>query len=182
VEALLDVSRMEQHVFELALASCNLIDIVREVVSAQQQLRAEPAIRLVLPEQERIAIIADSDRIGQVLINYLTNAFKYAPSNQEVVVGLEVEGSTARVFVRDRGPGLTALQQQQVWQRFYRAGTGVNQRAERGGLGLGLYIAKIIIEQHNGQVGVESMPGEGTTFWFTLPISDMQQFAENSGG
>ncbi|MBV9230800.1 MAG: PAS domain S-box protein [Chloroflexi bacterium] len=172
VEALLDVSRMEQHVFELALTTCNLIDIVQEVVSAQQRVGVQPPLRLILPPQEQILITADSDRIGQVLINYLTNAFKYAPINQEVVVGVEMEGANVRVLVRDQGPGLTALQRQQVWERFYRAGTSVNRRTEPGGLGLGLYIAKLIVEQHRGQVGVESTPGEGSTFWFTLPVSD----------
>ncbi len=71
--------------------------------------------------------------------------------------------------VRDQGPGLTAEQQQRVWERFYQVTTPGRQGPD-GGLGLGLAIARAIVEQHQGQVGVESAPGRGSTFWFTLPI------------
>jgi signal transduction histidine kinase len=104
-----------------------------------------------------------------VLTNYLTNAFKYAPVAQVVSVFLEVEGSIARVSVRDQGPGLTPDQQQRVWDRFYQVAAPGYQGPE-GGLGLGLAIARAIVEQHHGQVGVESVPGQGSTFWFTLPL------------
>jgi len=82
-----------------------------------------------------------------------------------------VAGSVARVSVCDQGPGLTPEQQQRVWERFYQVAAPGHQGPE-GGLGLGLPIAKAIIEQHLGQVGVESAPGRGTTFWFTLPLAD----------
>jgi signal transduction histidine kinase len=104
-----------------------------------------------------------------VLTNYLTNALRYSPANKTIVVGLTVEGRSARVFVRDQGLGLTSEQQQNIWERFYQTEPATHRSSE-GGLGLGLYIAKIIVQQHGGQVGVESKIGQGSTFWFTLPL------------
>ena len=170
VEELLDVSRLDMHKFELLLQRENLVTIVQETVANQQQAARTRDIELVLPPDKVVPVIADAGRIGQVLTNYLTNALKYAPVGQVVSVYLEVEVDIARVSVRDQGPGLTPDQQQWVWERFYQAGAAGHQGAD-GGLGLGLAIAKAIIEQHHGQVGVESTPGRGSTFWFTLPLA-----------
>ena len=115
-------------------------------------------------------VIVDAGRVGQVLTNYLINAFKYAPVDQAVSVRLEVVESSARVSVRDQGPGLTPEEQQHVWEHFYQTEPSM-YRGTGGGLGLGLAIAKAIVEQHQGQVGVESAPGQGSTFWFTLPLA-----------
>ncbi len=87
---------------------------------------------------------------GQVLTNYLANALKYAPVDQPVSVRLEVAASSARVSVRDLGMGLTAEQQQWVWERFYQVAAPGHQGPD-GGLGLGLAIARAIVEQHHGQ-------------------------------
>ena len=115
-------------------------------------------------------MIADAGRIGQVLTNYLTNALKYAPVDRVTCVRLEVTGTDARVSVCDQGPGLTPEQQQRVWERFYQVAAPGQQGPDRG-LGLGLAIAMAIVEQHQGQVGVENAPGRGSTFWFTLPLA-----------
>jgi signal transduction histidine kinase len=87
-----------------------------------------------------------------------------------VQVGLAVVGSQARVWVSDQGPGLPAAEQERIWERFHRA-QGVEVQYGTGvGLGLGLSISRTIIEHHQGQVGVESAPGKGSTFWFMLPL------------
>jgi len=169
VEDLLEVSRLELHKFELSVHPENLVPIVQETVANQQQAARSRHIELVLPPEEVVLVPADAGRVGQVLTNYLTNALKYAPGDQPISVRLEVAGTTARVSVRDQGPGLTAEQQQRVWERFYQVTTPGRQGPD-GGLGLGLAIARAIVEQHQGQVGVESAPGRGSTFWFTLPI------------
>ena len=169
VEELLEVSRLELHKFELSLHRENLVTIVQETVANQQQAARTRQIELILPPDEVVPVLADAGRIGQVLTNYLTNAFRYAPLDQPIAVRLEVEASSARVSVRDQGPGLTPEQQQRVWERFYQVAAPGRQGPE-GGLGLGLAIAKAIVEQHQGQVGVESAPGHGATFWFTLQI------------
>ncbi|HXR66660.1 MAG TPA: ATP-binding protein, partial [Ktedonobacteraceae bacterium] len=130
-------------------------------------------IELLLPAQTSIPVAVDADRIDQVLTNYLTNAFKYSPAGQPVRVELSVEGCMARVSVSDQGSGLTEEQQQHVWDRFYQTEAAAQPGSERG-LGLGLYIVRTIIAQHQGQVGVESSCGQGTTFWFMLPLADEQ--------
>jgi PAS domain S-box-containing protein len=169
VEELLEVSRLEMHKFDLSLHRENLVTIVQETVANQQQAAPTRHIELALPADERVPVLADAGRIGQALSNYLTNALKYAPVEQPVSVHLEVAGSSARVSVRDQGPGLTPEQQQRIWEQFYQVAAPGLQGPE-GGLGLGLAIARAIVEQHQGQVGVESAPGHGATFWFTLPI------------
>jgi len=170
VEELLDVSRLEMHKFELSMQQENLVTIVQEIVANQQQAARTRQIELDLPPDEVVPVIGDAGRIGQVLTNYLTNALKYAPVERVVSVRLEVAGSRARVSVRDQGPGLTPEQQQRIWERFYQVSAPGHQGRD-GGLGLGLAIAKSIVEQHHGQVGVESVPDHGATFWFTVPIA-----------
>jgi PAS domain S-box-containing protein len=168
VEELLEVSRLEMHKFELSVQGENLVTIVEETVANQRQAARTREIELILTE-ETVPVLVDAGRIGQVLTNYLTNALKYSPVDSMVSVRLEVTGIVARVSVCDQGPGLTLEQQLRVWERFYQAAPG-RQGAE-GGLGLGLAIAKAIVEQHRGQVGVEIAPGRGSTFWFTLPLA-----------
>jgi len=169
VEELLEVSRLEMRQFELSMHPENLVTIVQETVANQQQAACTRQIELALPPDEVVPVLADAGRVEQALTNYLTNALKYAPVDQVISVRLEVEVSSARVSVCDQGPGLTPEQQQRVWERFYQVAAPGHQGPE-GGLGLGLAIAKVIIEQHHGQVGVQSAPGKGSTFWFTLPL------------
>jgi PAS domain S-box-containing protein len=170
VEELLEVTRLELHKFQFSLQRENLVTIVQETVANQQQAARTRQIELFLPPDEVVPVLADAGRIGQVLTNYLTNALKYAPADQPVSVRLEVEGSFVRVSVCDQGPGLTPEQQQRVWERFYQVAAPGRQGPD-GGLGLGLAISRAIIEQHQGQVGVQSAPAQGSTFWFTLPLS-----------
>ena len=96
-------------------------------------------------------------------------------------VGLEVTESQARVWVRDQGPGLSAAEQERIWERFYRAQNVEVQYGTGVGLGLGLSISRTIIEHHQGQVGVESAPGKGSTFWFSLPLASEEQSEQGSG-
>jgi len=171
VEELLDVSRLVMHKFELSVQRENLVTIVQETVGNQQQAARTRHIELALPEAEEVPVIVDAGRIGQALTNYLVNALKYAPVDQPVSVRLEVAESSARVSVRDLGPGLTPEEQRHIWEHFYQTEPSM-YRGTGGGLGLGLAIAKAIVEQHQGQVGVESAPGRGSTFWFTLPLAN----------
>jgi signal transduction histidine kinase len=171
VNDLLDTARIQSGRLELDLKPMDLIDIVRATVEEQCQAFPERSIAIQVPEAE-VRVFADAERIGQVITNFLTNAFKYSQEDAPVEMGVEVEGSLARAWVRDRGPGLLPSDQERIWERFYRVRGTEIQSGSGVGLGLGLHISKTIIEQHHGQVGVQSTPGQGATFWFTLGLAD----------
>ncbi|HET9111025.1 MAG TPA: ATP-binding protein, partial [Ktedonobacterales bacterium] len=168
---LLDTSRIQAGKLELRAEPCDLATIVREATQEQRVAWPARVITLDIPRRSTIPLVADMDRIGQVVTNLLTNALKYSAEDRPVAVYVRVDSETAWVEVRDQGPGLTAEQQARLWERFYRV-PGIEQQSGSGvGLGLGLHICKTIIERHGGQVGVESEPGVGSAFWFTLPLA-----------
>ena len=171
VSDLLDISRLQADKLELRLVSCDLATIVFEMVEDQRTTTLKRAIYLEMAEEETVPVIADPERIGQVISNYLTNAQKYSPEGRPVVVRLKKEANNVRVSVQDEGPGLTPEEQVQIWDRFYQVEGIKRQRGSSVGLGLGLNICRAIIEQHQGEVGVESTKGAGSTFWFTLPLA-----------
>jgi len=169
VSDLLDVSRIYADKLELRIEQCDITAIVRRTVADQANIVAPRSISLETVA-EAIAVMVDADRLEQVLNNYLSNALKYSESTHPVNVCLEHSGDSIRVSVRDTGPGLTPAQQQHIWERFYRV-DGVTVKTGSGvGLGLGLHICRTLIERQGGRVGVESTLGEGSTFWFSLPI------------
>jgi signal transduction histidine kinase len=171
VSDLLDVSRIQAGHLHQRLEPVDVLALVRDAAEEQRQAHPTRTIRLVLPSQAEILVRADADRLGQVVANYLTNALKYSFEECPIEVGIERQQEQVRVWVHDQGPGLTAAQQEHVWERFYRV-PGVEVRSGSGiGLGLGLHICKTIVEGHHGQVGVESAPGEGSTFWFAVPLA-----------
>jgi PAS domain S-box-containing protein len=172
VSDLLDISRLQADKLELRLLPCDLTTIVLEMVEDQRSTTIKRAIRLDTPQGMTVPVIADPERIGQVINNYLTNALKYSQEGRPVDVQLKKEENVVRVLVRDEGPGLTPEEQVQVWDRFYQVEGIKRQRGSSVGLGLGLNICRAIIEQHQGEVGVESTKGIGSTFWFTLPLAD----------
>jgi signal transduction histidine kinase len=118
-----------------------------------------------------VAVMADASRIEQVVTNYLSNALKYSREDRPVVVRLDVDGETARVAVRDEGIGVAPAEQASIWDRFHRAAGVTIQSGSDVGIGIGLHICKTIIDGHHGQVGAFSVPGQGSTFWFTLPLA-----------
>ncbi len=173
---LLDVSRIHEGKLEPRPERCDLLGVVREAVEAQRMVWPGRTIHLNLPAGRRsIVVLADPSRIEQVVANFLSNALKYSPPGRPVTVRVRTErGDLAgyvRVAVRDRGLGLPPEERDRVWGRYYRA-EGVAERSGSAiGLGLGLYISRTIVEHHGGLVGVEGTPGEGSTFWFTLPLA-----------
>jgi signal transduction histidine kinase len=171
LDDLLDLSRIRAGKLEFHLAACDLSNVVAEVVEDQRLVVPRRTITLALPTRSTVPVYADADRIGQVVLNYLTNALKYSPADQLVAVRVDVDGQTVKVSVQDAGPGIPPAEQGRLWELFHRV-PGIEVQSGSGiGLGLGLYISKTIIERHQGQVGVESAPGQGATFWFTLPLA-----------
>ncbi len=175
VDDLLDISRSQTNHLELNLAPCDMKDIIRTSVEVQRLAWPNRTITLEMPAEQVGPVYADCDRISQVIANYLTNALKYSAEDRPVLVELREEAEQVRFAVIDEGVGLSVDEQNRIWERFYRA-QGVEvlstSHSSMMGLGLGLYICKTIIELHHGSVGVESSPGSGSTFWFTLPRTE----------
>ncbi len=165
VEDLLDISRLATGRLSLQLTEYDLCERIRSEVERIQALSPSHALSVDLPE--RLPIVADRDRIDQVVINLLTNAVRYSPGGGPVVLSARQRLDTIEVAVTDRGLGIPVEKQAGIFERFGRA-----HGARYGGLGLGLTIAQGIVEQHGGRIWVEStgQPGEGTTFRFELPL------------
>jgi signal transduction histidine kinase len=170
VNDLVDLSRIQTGRLECHAHPVDLKSIVEQVIEEYRQMASDRTICFKGSDELEVLVQADAERIGQVVSNYLSNALKYSPQDRSVEVGIQQEARQGRVWVRDQGPGITPKEQSKVWDRFHRV-AGVEVQSGSGiGLGLGLHISQTIIEQHQGQFGVESAPGQGSTFWFTLPL------------
>lgn len=165
IEDLSDLSSIDLGTLSLSPAQIDLPALVRDTVERVQSTTATHRFEIDAPA--RLEIRCDANRIEQALTNFLTNAAKYSPEADRVIVRLTDEGSRARVAVRDFGIGIAAEEAPRVFDRYFRTDNG-KRRAE--GIGLGLYICKALIEAHGGEIGVESHLGRGSTFWFTLPL------------
>jgi signal transduction histidine kinase len=168
VQDVIDVAALQFDAFTIAPVPCDLVAILQRTVAAQRVIQSGRVITLAIPDT-CVMVEADAIRIEQVIVNYLTNACKFSPLACPVTVALTHTEAEARVSVRDAGPGVPPDWQQQIWERGYRvAGTEVTSGSDIG-LGLGLYLARNLIERHHGQVGLHSVVGCGATFWFSLP-------------
>ena len=171
VSDMLDVSRIEAGRLVLRCERMDLRTVAHDAVEEQRAAWADRVITLDLPSAS-VLVDVDPDRIGQVITNYLTNALKYSPVEQPVVVSVALQSNRAHIAVRDYGPGLSDEQCEHLWERFHRV-SGIEVQSGSGvGLGLGLHISKTIVERHGGTTGLESAPGEGSSFWFTLPLAE----------
>ncbi|MGO8950017.1 MAG: sensor histidine kinase [Ktedonobacterales bacterium] len=166
---MLDTARIQQGRLEFRMAPCDLDTVVSEMVKDQALLNPTRQIRWMATAC-MVPVIADAGRIEQVVTNYLSNALKFSREDQAVEVRLETADGLARVSVHDEGIGVPLEGQAHLWERFYQAEATPWQSGSQIGLGMGLYISKTIVERHHGQVGMQSTPGHGSTFWFTLPL------------
>jgi signal transduction histidine kinase/CHASE3 domain sensor protein len=170
---LLDVSRIETGRLEIRREVIEWGSFVRNIVDRLNTALGERNIVLDVPADTRV-VIGDRDRLEQVLGNLLENAVKYSPDGSDVHVNVEERAEQVVTSVADRGIGIPQDELGQVFERFHR-GRQVSS-TNYGGLGLGLYITKQIVERHGGTIGVESRHGEGTTFQFTLPAANDRTF------
>ncbi|GHO58188.1 ATP-binding protein [Ktedonobacter robiniae] len=172
INDLIDDARIQTHAFTLSLKPEDLLTLLREVVAGQQHAAPGHPIMLDVPSKEQgVPILADAGRIKHVLTTYLTNACTYSPPGRPVVVQLRIAKALARVSVHNEGAGIAREDLDHIWERFYRAKGSAVQHELDLSFGLALYLCQVFMERHEGSVGVQSAPGEGATFWFTLPIT-----------
>jgi two-component system, OmpR family, phosphate regulon sensor histidine kinase PhoR len=168
ISEMLDLSRIEQNELELQREEFNLNKQVEEIV--EDLTYSNKDIEVKIEHDCDCNVVADKDRIGQVIINFVNNALKYSPDDNRVEVKIfrEQEDNVA-VSVKDFGIGIDEKEQQQIFKRFYRVAG--NNDDTYAGFGIGLYLSSEIIERHKGRIFVNSTLGEGSEFTFTLPLN-----------
>jgi signal transduction histidine kinase len=173
IGAMLDVSVIESGRFVVNPAPCNVVGLLRECIDTFSPLFAASGVRLETRASHRLTVQADCERVQQLMSNLLGNALKYAPARSVVRVTVEERAGLARFAVADAGPGIAGTDVPHVFDRFWK-----HEQGGKKGTGLGLFIAKGIVEAHGGEIGVHSEPGRGATFYFTLHLA--QQRNESS--
>jgi signal transduction histidine kinase len=168
INDVLDLAKIEAGQLTLALADYSMRDVIANVQSAVESLAKEKEIGLkveLVPDLPPAR--GDERKLTQVLLNLVGNAIKFTDAG-EVTIRASVANGSITVSVRDSGPGISATDQATIFQEFQQAKTPI--RREEGGTGLGLTISKRIVELHGGLIWVESSLGQGSTFFFTLPL------------
>ena len=165
VADLLDISKIESGKLKLNrqyFCFNQMLDHILEVVQENN-----PFLKIIRKGRVESELFGDEMRIEQVITNFITNAVKYAPDGKEIHISSEIEGDKIHFSVRDFGIGMTEEHEQKIFQKFYR----IEESSERfQGLGIGLYICQEIIDRHKGKIGVTSTLGEGSTFYFKIPL------------
>jgi two-component system sensor histidine kinase/response regulator len=165
VNQVLDVSRIESGSVKVNRSACDLTALVREVLESTRILAGKKSVTAELSGV--VCADADGDLIKRVLENLVGNALKFTSSEGVVRVTVGQDATNARIEVRDDGPGIAPKDHQRIFEKFGQ----LEGREKFRGSGLGLTFAKLAIEAHGGTIGVISAPGEGSTFWFTIPIA-----------
>lgn len=172
IETILDISRIEQGQLQLKFELLNLYDLLQTVVERiQGTARATLSFEVEVVAQ-LCPLHGDRIRLEQVFAHLLSNAAKYSPSDGIVRATIRQVGQQVVVEISDQGPGIPAMEATRLFERYYQADTPINRA---GGLGLGLYVTRAIVEAHGGTITVESVPGAGALFRVALPCVPSRQ-------
>ena len=173
INEMLDISRIESGRVHLKIEPINVAESIQGAVDTFRAVlsQVDRTIDVRAPEHLPV-VVADRDRVGQVLINLVSNAIKYSPGGGRVSITAKHSGDYVVVSVTDRGLGISREDQKRLFTKFYRVDTAMTR--EIGGTGLGLSISKTIIELLGGDIGCKSKLGGGSTFWFSLPVAPDQ--------
>ncbi|WP_437624695.1 sensor histidine kinase [Sorangium sp. So ce1151] len=168
IETMLDVATMEASTFSVTPAPCAVEDLLRETLemfgplAESRQVRFEQSAKV-----PGLVIHAERERVLQVLSNLLGNALKFTPQGGQVTLSVDREGAAARFSVADTGPGIPRENLPSIFERFWK-----DETRGKKGTGLGLYIARGIVDAHGGRIWVESEIGHGARFYFTIPLAE----------
>jgi len=169
INDLLNVSRIEAgRALELNLKPIDLRNLMARVVTSQQSYTTRHTLVLEAPE-DLPAVVADEDKVDQILTNLINNAIKYSPDGGHVWVSARSADGNIEVSVKDEGVGIPEEHLDKIFARFHRVESGDSRRA--GGTGIGLYLVKHLVEAHHGRIRVDSRVDQGSTFTFTIPLT-----------
>jgi PAS domain S-box-containing protein len=164
VADLLNTTKIEQGQLSLNKSKFILQEILEECCN---HLQLEGKHHVTFKGDVMVEVFADRNKIDQVLVNFVNNAVKYAPESQEILIQVEELGSEVKISVTDKGKGIPKQELPHLFNRYYQV---KKEQAHSKGLGLGLYISAEIVKKHDGEIGVDSEIGKGSTFWFTIPL------------
>jgi len=164
INEMLDSSKLQDGRLSYNMEKFNINELIRDIVDQRQS--AVQSHKIIVVEKANVLVFADKERISQVFENLITNAIKYSSQADKIIINVDGDDNYFICSVKDFGIGIPKNQQQKIFERFYRV-SGENMDTYPG-MGLGLYIVTDIIKRHNGRIWVESEPGKGSTFHFTL--------------
>lgn len=167
IEDLLDSAREESHQLRLEVGPVDVGAYLSELLDRSAPLLDVRRIRLTLDEAGGLIALADPNHLDRVILNLLSNALKYSPPDRPVELGAAVKGAVVNISVEDHGPGIPSEDLPHVFDKFFRG----QRTAARGGLGIGLYSVRLLVEAHGGTVRVEPGREGGTAFHVALPAS-----------
>lgn len=168
INDILDLSKIEAGTLEFTHYKTDVFTLVNNLTEMFRKRLADAgsSVQIIFESSpEGVVLVTDDKRVTQVLSNLIGNAMKFTERGF-IRIGYRYQGADLRFYVSDTGPGIAPEQQAQVFGRFVKLDTG------KPGTGLGLAISRMIVEKLRGTIGVESQPGEGATFWFTLPLTE----------
>lgn len=169
INDILDIRKLEAGRLELKLGERKVEDLVAGAFSATQGMALEAKVTLKQQILYNGTLKCDQDRVIQILTNFLSNAIKFSPEGETVILDVEKHNDMVRFSVSDHGPGIPESEIHKLWGKFQQLDS--SDTRQKGGTGLGLAITKGLSEQHGGTVGVASTVGKGTTFWTELPCA-----------
>jgi len=166
INRLLDLSRLESGKSGLNIRNVDMVRLIEDAVELVERDSGASEINIIKPAGQ-VLVECDRELIVQVLFNLLDNALTYSPEGEAITIVLKEESDRVRVEVIDRGEGIPEKEAARIFERFYRVDKARSRKT--GGTGLGLSIVKHLVENHNGNTGVDSTPGQGSTFYFVIP-------------
>ena len=168
INELLELDRIEAGMMPFAKGRVDCAELVRAARDSLLAMAEEIDVTVTMECSAERPMLGDPVRLRQVLVNLISNAIKHAPKGTEVVVHAEDRDGRVRISVSDRGPGIAPEDRERIFQRYVQTGSASHQHASTG---LGLTIAREIVQRHNGQISAEADAGRGATLWFEIPIA-----------